>query len=179
MLVERQVARVSLGAALGLLLLCTACGDDGTGSVLLPPAHSYLYYYDAGVESTDAAYWPLLEDGDVLYSLSSYGDNHLVVVVLWPPPDSGCTRFLEVVATIAGRADFRSGSGEVCEMETVGTDTARFTCSFGWNLGFPIYTITRDTSIVYGFSWRVCCRDGGCLAWTDPISFTVIDTIAR
>jgi transposase-like protein len=75
--------------------------------------------------------------------------------------------------------EFGASRPQTCEIDTLGADTVRYACDLSVFPGFAIYTPARDTSVVLDFTFRVCCEDGGCLPWSEPISFTVIDTLTR
>jgi hypothetical protein len=163
------------GVVIGFCMLFACSGDSV--SVVMPAGDLHLRYNDANVESTDPEDYPQIEDGDTLYSILPWGSNGVVLFILWPPSESDCIEHLSLDAIVAGSAELVTS--RVCEVDTVGTDTVQYTCDLGVDLGFWIYTAEKDTSAVLALTFRVCCEDGGCLAWSKPISFTVIDTLSR
>lgn len=179
MVKEQEARRGSFWAAIVIVLcLFTSCSDEGV-SVVMPPDGLHWRYKDANVESPDAADYPPLEDGDTLYSVLPWGSEGMVAFILWPPPESWCTEHLRLGAVVVGSAEFGASRPQTCEIDTLGADTVRYACDLSVFPGFAIYTPAGDTSVVLDFTFRVCCEDGGCLPWSEPISFTVIDTLTR
>jgi hypothetical protein len=179
MVKKQEVLPRSLWAAIVIVLwLFTSCSDNGV-SVVMPRDGLHWRYNDGNVDSTDAAYYPPLEDGDTLYSVLPWGSEGMVLFILWPPPDSGCSEHLSLNAVVVGSAELVTSWPQTCEMDTLGVDTVHYSCDLGVFPGFSINTTARDTSVVLDFTFRVCCEDGGCLSWSEPISFAVIDTLSR
>jgi hypothetical protein len=175
----RPTLRESLLIAFGVLLcLVVSCSDDSL-SVDVPRDVLHLRYYDANVGSANAADYPPIEEGDTLYSVLPWGSDGMVLFILWPPPDPMCNEHLGLSAVIVGSAELTIGLNQICEVDTLGADSVSYSCDLGANLGFSISTVRSDTSVVLDLTFRVCCEKGGCLPWSEPISFTVIDTLSR
>jgi hypothetical protein len=80
---------------------------------------------------------------------------------------------------VAGSAEILISPPQVCERDTIGANTVRYVCDLFEFVGFTLGTVRRDTCLVFDFTFRVCCKEGGCLPWSEPISFTVADTLSR
>lgn len=176
--------RVSRGVRIGVVIafcLCVSCAqhdDEDESPCGALTSDLSLRYRDVSVHVDRVDDYPQLYSGDTLYC-DSPGSDGRGRVTLWLVSSQGPLPSPYPDGTRAEHRGFLVGDATLyCSTDAVGVDTVSFLCASPFG-SHAIFTLHADTLRVYGYCFRVCCENGVCSAWSDPISFTVVDTIPR
>jgi len=183
-------------AFLILLSLGTSCSDDGETPFACFVADFYLVYKDVHVSSDDHDQWPRLTNGSVLHSFpadtsgSSADTLWQTVILMVKPRPRGGYPTPEIRGSVRGEVSFENCLA--CTLGPSGAEIRSFSCSIHYSAWgrLGLKTARPDTLEFTDVSLQICCCDlpdctcdkwcsGESFGWTDPVHFTVIDTLSR
>jgi hypothetical protein len=162
------------------LCLCSSCGEDES-PCSARGGDVYVQYYEWDQQS-----YARLTDGDTLHVRRVPSQPEVGWKLFEFRTDFAWEPCIRMKGLLTGEARLDHVAAATCECETLAVDSISFDCDLGRSddlcfFTFSVLSSHPDTMRFTGFTYRACCADPAseCTGWTDPIAFTVIDTLSR